>query len=104
MRPTSQLTTAALAMAACWLPPLAAAAVAQPVKCYEWTEAAPIVAREKLVSAAEVHRQARTEMQGELIRITLCEEGGDWIYRIVVQKGGGKVENRTVNARKPFPR
>ncbi len=77
---------------------------AQQATCYEWSEAAPIVAREKLVSAAEIHVKARAARMGELIRITLCEEGGRYVYRLVLQQPGGKVQNLTVDARRPFPR
>lgn len=78
------------------------AAVAQQGKCYEWTEAAPIVMREKLASAKDVHEQARDRLSGELIRITLCEEKGQFVYRLVVQEGGGRFRHLTVDARKPF--
>lgn len=72
-------------------------------KCYpSWTEAAPIVKREQLVSAKDVHEQARKRQIGEPIRITLCEEKGQFVYRLVLQDASGKVKNLTVNARRPF--
>jgi hypothetical protein len=67
---------AALALAAALMAQGVGAPAAAAAKCYGWTEAAPIVARLKLVPAAEIHRQARAAGQGELIRITLCEEDG----------------------------
>ena len=76
-------------------------AVAQQGKCYEWSDAAPIVRREKLMSAKDVHEQARRRFDGELIRITLCEEKGQFVYKLVLQDGG-KVRYLTVDARAPF--
>lgn len=77
------------------------AAVAEQGKCYEWTEAAPIVAREKLASAKDVHEQARKRLPGQLIRITLCEDKGQFIYKLVLQEGS-RVRHLTVDARAPF--
>jgi uncharacterized membrane protein YkoI len=72
-------------------------------RCYaDWSTAAPIVRREKLVSARELHEEARKRQLGEPIRITLCEDQGRFVYRIVVQDASGKVRNLTVDARKPF--
>lgn len=78
------------------------AAAAEDDKCYEWTDAAPIVRREKLASAKEVHEQTRKRMDGELLRITLCEEKGQFVYKLIVQEGGGRLRNLTVDARAPF--
>ncbi len=77
-------------------------AMAQQDKCYEWTEAAPIVRREQLAPAREVQEQARKHLDGELIRMTLCEESGQFVYRLVIRVGGGRVRYLTVNARTPF--
>lgn len=78
------------------------AAVAEQDRCYDWTEAAPIVRREKLASAKDVHQQAREKLEGELIRITLCEEKGQFVYKLVVQQGSGRFRYFTVDARAPF--
>lgn len=76
---------------------------AQEGRCYaDWSEAGPIVRREGLVPAREVHEQARKRHLGEPIRITLCEEKGQFVYRLVLQDGAGKVKNLTLDARKPF--
>ncbi len=78
------------------------AAAAQDDKCYEWSDAAVIVRREKLASAKDVHEQSRSRLDGELLRITLCEEKGHFVYKLIVQEGGGKVRHLTVDARAPF--
>lgn len=76
---------------------------AQDGRCHtDWSDAAPIVKRENLVPAREVHEQVRKRHLGEPIRITLCEEKGQFVYRLVLQDGAGKVKNLTLDARKPF--
>jgi uncharacterized membrane protein YkoI len=55
-----------------------------------------------LVSAQELHEQARKRHLGEPIRVTLCQEKGRFVYRIVLQDAAGRVTNLTVDARKPF--
>ena len=93
----------ALILLICLLVPGGAyAAAAKDDKCYEWSDAAPIVRREKLASAKDVHEQTRKRLEGELLRITLCEEKGHYVYKLIVQEGGGKVRNLTVDARAPF--
>ncbi len=72
-------------------------------KCYSsWSEAAPIVKREQLATAKEIHEQVRKRNLGEPIRITLCEEKGRFAYRLMLQDGSGKVKNLTIDARRPF--
>jgi uncharacterized membrane protein YkoI len=78
------------------------AAAAQQDRCYEWSDAAPIVRRENLFSAKDLHEQARRKIEGDLIRITLCEHNGDYVYRLVVQHPGGRVRHMMVDARAPF--
>lgn len=90
-------------LAAAILAPMPLAPASEADKCYpSWTEAAPIVKREQLVSAKDIHEQARKRQIGEPIRITLCEEKGHYVYRLVLQDASGKVRNLTVNARRPF--
>jgi len=80
----------------------ASAAAADSDRCYNWTDAAPIVRQEKLVSARDMHDLARSKLEGELIRITLCEERGQFVYKLVVKNDGGRVRYLTVDARAPF--
>lgn len=68
----------------------------------DWSEAAPIVARENLTSARDVHEIARAHLAGDLVRITLCREGSRFVYRLVVRDERGRISSRTVDARNPF--
>ena len=60
------------------------------------------VLQEKLASAKDVHQVAREKLDGELLRITLCEEKGQFVYKLVVQQEGGRLRYLTVDARAPF--
>ena len=83
---------------------LVSAAQAQAPKCYEWSDAAPIVKREGLASAKTVNELTQSVAGGELVRITLCEEAGRYYYRLVVKSPSGGLTNQTVDALKPFGR
>jgi uncharacterized membrane protein YkoI len=68
-------------------------------RCYgEWSEAAPIVARERLRSALDVQDMAREEFGGEIVRIVLCEGDGGFTYRLVLRRLDGHIGRLTINA------
>lgn len=83
------------------LTPAAQAAVAQD-RCYEWTDAAPIVQRENLMSSKDLHDETRKRLQSELVRVSLCEEKGQFVYKLVLMEGSGRLKYITVSARQPF--
>ncbi len=71
--------------------------------CYpDWSTAAPIVVKEKLAAAKVVHQLARQRYQGELMKITLCKSGSDYIYQLVFFAKGGRIWHLKVDARRPF--
>lgn len=81
----------------------APAAVGQSVKCFDdWSDAAPIVLRENLVPAREIQSWARKRLKGNVIRVTLCQDGDHYIYRVLVREPKGRIRNRTVEARGPL--
>lgn len=68
-------------------------------RCYgEWSEAAPIVAREKLRSALDVQDKARDELGADVVRIVLCEGDGGFVYRLVLRRLDGHIGTLTVSA------
>jgi hypothetical protein len=68
-------------------------------RCYgEWSDAAPIVAREKLRSARDVQNKVRDEMAGDVVRILLCEADGGFVYRLVLRRLDGRIGTLTVSA------
>ncbi len=73
--------------------------------CYaDWSVAAPIVRQEGLVTVESLTKRAKTKISGEIVRTTLCETGGEFVYRLVVREPSGRLATRTVNARAPFGR
>lgn len=73
--------------------------------CFDdWSDAAPIMLREKLLGTRELHEQARRHLHGDLIRITLCQEGPRYTYRLLVRDPLGRLTAVTVDARHPFDR
>lgn len=78
-------------------------AAAEPGHCYpNWTEAAPIVARERLVTVATLTELARSRLPGDMVRATLCRVETKFVYRIVVREPQGPMRSHTLDARKPF--
>jgi hypothetical protein len=86
----------ALAAALSLAHPTAAAA---DERCYgDWSDAAPIVAREHLRSARDVHDMARHEFSSDIVRIVLCEAGGGFVYHLVLRRLDGRIATLTVSA------
>jgi uncharacterized membrane protein YkoI len=72
-------------------------------RCYaDWSDAAPVVRREALLPTEMLLQQARLRKLGDLVRITLCEQQGRYVYRLVVASAPGRLRNMTVDARQPF--
>lgn len=71
----------------------------------DWSVAAPIVYKEKLVTVEALSRLAADKISGSVIvRTALCEENGAFSYRIVVRDGRGRLSSHKVDARAPFER
>jgi len=70
----------------------------------DWSIAAPIVHREKLATVEALSTIAARQIPGSIVKTTLCEEEGTFVYRIVVREADGKLTSRTVDARSPFGR
>ena len=68
----------------------------------DWSEAAPIVLRENLSTARDVQELARRRLDGDLVRITLCQDGPRFVYRIVMRDTRGRISSQTIDARRPF--
>ena len=81
-----------------------AEAIASPdSQCWaDWSAAAPIVHKEKLMPAKDLRGLMEARKTGQLLTITLCQEKGKYLYKLVILGAAGRVENLTVDARKPF--
>ena len=74
-------------------------------RCYaDWSVATPIVRKEGLVTVETLSKLAQSKIPGDIVRTTLCEEKGDFVYRLVVRDPKGRLGNKTVSARAPFGR
>jgi len=95
-----RLTTSFAVAALASLLPLAGSRPADAAsQCYgEWSEAAPIVAREKLRSAIDVQDMARGELGGDVVRILLCKADQGFVYRLVLRRLDGHIGTLTVSA------
>lgn len=83
----------------------AQAAPAKAAGCFDdWSDAAPVMLKEGLVGTRELHEQARQHLAGDLISITLCQEGPRYIYRLLMRDPHGRLTAVTVDARRPFDR
>ena len=70
----------------------------------DWSLAAPIVHREKLATVEALSRMAAGQLPGSIIKTTLCEQDGAFVYRLVLRDEQGHLTNHTVDARTPFAR
>jgi len=72
--------------------------------CYaDWSEAAPVVMKEGLTTIEALAKTARGKLSGDIVKTTLCEENGSFVYRLLIREQAGRLVNRTVDARLPFP-
>jgi hypothetical protein len=69
----------------------------------DWSEAAPIVRKEGLFTVEELTVAARAHIKGNIIKTTLCQDDGVWVFRLIVRHKGN-LSMMTVNAKTPFPR
>jgi len=70
----------------------------------DWSVAAPIVHKEGLATVETLSRLAQVKISGNIVKTTLCEENGGFVYRLVIRDLQGRLSNRTVDARSPFAR
>ncbi len=67
-----------------------------------WSEAAPVVAAKRLVKVEELSALAPKKLGGSIVKATLCQEDGSYIYSLVLRTTKGKLKSVTVDARRPF--
>jgi len=70
----------------------------------DWSVAAPIVKKEGLVTVEQLSSLARSHLEGSIVKTTLCEEKGGYVFRLVVRGANGQLRSVTVDARTPFGR
>jgi len=79
------------------------AALAGGKTCIErWSDAAPVVAAERLVNVEQLTAKAPHKLGGSIVKATLCETNGSYIYDLVLRSAKGQLKSVTVDARDPF--
>jgi len=79
-----------------------AARAAEADRCFaDWSSAAPVVQAERLASVRDLHDQARQHRLGDLVRVTLCAEHGNYVYRLLIREPSGNIATLIVDARAP---
>ena len=72
-------------------------------ECFaDWSVATPIVKKEGLVTVEELTPLAKTRFNGDVVKVTLCEENGAYVFRLVIKDGRGNLKTVTVDAKNPF--
>ncbi len=79
------------------------ASAANSEHCFaDWSKAAELVRKNKIVDVAHLQRLARKAIGGDIITTRLCERGDQYIYRLVVRGSDGLIRQMTVDASRPF--
>lgn len=83
--------------------PLQSAPPLAETKCWtDWSEAALIARREVLTPIERINKLARDKHPGaEVIKVTLCEEQGKFVYRLLLRERQGQVKSELMDARQP---
>lgn len=68
-------------------------------RCWsDWTTAAPVVRREALRPAKEATALAQAKVPGRMLTISLCEDQGRYVYRMLILSPAGTVLTVTEDA------
>ena len=71
--------------------------------CYsDWSVAAPIVRQENLMTVEQLSAAARSKLNGDIVKTTLCKVNGNYVFRLVVRSASGQLSSMTVDAKDPF--
>jgi len=78
-------------------------ALAADKTCIErWSDAAPLVVANGLVTVEVLTAKAPKKLGGSIVKATLCETNGSYTYALVLRTPKGRLKSVTVDARDPF--
>ena len=77
---------------------LTAAGRAGQPDCLDWSKAGSIIAQNSLLPANVVYQMVQKRTGGKVVNQALCQEGGRFVYKLVVLGPTGEVNNVTVDA------
>jgi uncharacterized membrane protein YkoI len=66
--------------------------------CLDWSKAGSIIAQNSLLPANVVYQMVQKRTGGKVVNQALCQEGGRFVYKLVVLGPTGEVNNVTVDA------
>lgn len=73
--------------------------LAKAEECYaDWGIAAEIVRSRKLLTVGELSSGAARAIPGQIVKTTLCKDGDDYIYKLVVRDGKGALKTIVLDA------
>lgn len=67
----------------------------------DWGQAGEIVRREKLLTVQQLTQSEAAGVPGKIVKTTLCKDGDDYIYKLVVRQASGQLKTIVIDARPP---
>ena len=68
--------------------------------CYaDWGAAGAVVRAQKLMTVQQLSQPGATGVAGDIVKTTLCKDGDDYIYKLVVRDASGQLKTVVVDAR-----
>ncbi|MEQ1651091.1 MAG: hypothetical protein ABL897_01235 [Hyphomicrobium sp.] len=67
----------------------------------DWGAAGEIVRREKLITVQQLSQPGPSQIPGQIVKTTLCKDGDDYVYKVVIREAGGRLKTLVVDARRP---
>ena len=77
---------------------LTAAVEAAEPNCLPWASAAPVIKKNSLLPGNVIYQMVQSRTGGQIIHASLCDQGGKFVYKLVVLGAKGDVTNITVDA------
>lgn len=78
---------------------LSAAAPPARAACVPWKSAGALISQNSLVPGNVIYKKVQSKTGGKVISATLCQNGSNFVYKVVVLGKKGDVKNLTINAR-----
>ena len=88
-----------IAVAAFGAAMLAATGTSAGADCLPWKSAGALISQNSLIPGNVIYDKVQSKTGGKVISATLCQNGGSFVYKIVVLGKKGDVSNITVDAR-----
>lgn len=77
----------------------AAALAAGDAECFsDWGKASDVVRQKQLLTVEQLAKTFASDIPGQIVRATLCRDGDDFIYKLVVRDKQGQQKNVVVDA------